>query len=406
MVRRYVIAGVVAVLAPVACSRGDGAGGAAGKGVGERPVPVATATVAKRDVPLYLDGIGSATAYKTVTVHTQVDGRLDEVFFQEGQAVKKGDLLAQIDPRPFQNQLHQAQGALARDQAQWVGARANLKRFEELSGQNYIAKQQAEDQRALVGQLDGTLLMDRAAIDSARLNLDYARIVAPLDGLTGIRQVDAGNLVHAGDPTGIVVLAQIDPIAVLFTLPQDALPLVADAFTKGAPAVRVTDRDGTTVLGEGRLEVLDNAINATTATLRLKAVLPNPDHHLWPNQFVKVRLMLSVRADAIVVPASTLQRGPEGTFVYVVAADQTAEARKVEVERLQGDEALVAKGLQPGEVVVIEGQNQLRPGGKVAMRGAEGRRPTADGEGRTAPGPDGREVKGGAPVGKGEGVAP
>ena len=380
MVMRRAVAGVLGMLVLASCARGD-AGGAPGGG-GDRPVPVATATVAKRDVPLYLDGLGSATAFKTVTVRTQVDGRLDQVSFHEGQALKKGDIIAQVDPRPFQNQLHQAEGALARDEAQLAGAKVNLKRFDDLAGQNLVAKQQSDDQRVLVGQLEGTIRIDRSAIESARLSLDYARITAPMDSLAGIRQVDAGNLVHPADPAGIVVLTQLDPIAVIFTLPQDALPLVAEAMAKGTPEVRVTDRDGKAALGQGHLEVIDNAINAATATLRLKAVLPNPEHRLWPNQFVKVRLMLSVRADAVVIPASTLQRGPDGTFVYVVTADQTAEARRVDVERLQGDDALIAKGLAPGEVVVTEGQNQLRPGGKVATRGAGGGGPAAAGEGK------------------------
>lgn len=339
-----------------------------GAQAGERVIPVSVAKVQQKDFPVFLDGLGTVTAYKTVTVRSQVDGRLDEVLFREGQEVKKGDVLAQIDPRPFQIQLHTAEGALARDQAQLFAAKKNLSRFEDLSKRKLIAVQQADDQRAVVGQFEGAVRIDRASIETARLNLTYARITSPIDGVAGIRNVDPGNLVHANDTTGIVTVAQLDPIAVIFTLPQDILPQLAGEFRQGSLEVRVLARDGNAELGRGKLEVIDNAINPTTATLRLKAVLPNPQHALWPNQFVKARLLLNTRTGAIVMPLAAVQRGPDGAFAYVVQNDQTVQPRPVQIDLQQGEEAVVGKGVNVGDTVVTEGQSQLRPGSKVAAR--------------------------------------
>ena len=350
---------------------------AAAAKAGGRTLPVATATSQHRDVSVYLDGLGSLIAYRTVTVRPQVDGRLDQVFFKEGQAVKKGELLAQIDPRPFMVQLHQAEGALARDEAQLSTSKKDLERYDDLARQKLIAPQQADSQRGLVAQGEGVLQVDRAAVEAARLNLDYAHVVSPVDGVTGIRNVDPGNLVRASDPTGIVTVTQLDPIAVIFTLPQDVLSQVALHQAEGALEVAVFGRDGAAELGRGKLEVIDNSISSTTATMRLKAVLPNPTHSLWPNQFVKARLLLTHKKDALVIPAAALQRGPEGVFVYVVGADQTVQPRPVVVDLLQGDDALLAKGLEPDEMVVTEGQNQLKPGSKVSLRGAKGAEPEA-----------------------------
>jgi multidrug efflux system membrane fusion protein len=352
-----------------------GARGAAGPQ--DRPVPVETAAATTRDLPIALEGLGSVIAYKTVNVKAQVDGRLDRVAFREGQAVKRGDLLAQIDPRPFTIQLHQAEAALARDEAQLAGAERNLTRYQAVVEQHLIPQQQVDDQRALVEQLRGTVQSDKAQIESARLNIDYAHITSPIDGVTGVRQVDPGNLVHATDTTGIVVLTQMDPIAVLFTLPQDDLPRVAryQAQSHAPLLVQAVSRDGTDLLATGTLELIDNQINQSTATLRGKAVFPNPNHTLWPNQFVRARLQLAVRKGALVVPAVAIQRGPQGTFVYVVGDDQKAALRPVELdsaEGLLGDQAVIAKGLAPGDRVVIDGQSQLRPGAKVVVSGGGG----------------------------------
>jgi multidrug efflux system membrane fusion protein len=365
--------------------------GAAVEPRGARAVPVLPATVVRRDVPVYLEGIGNVVAYKTVTVRSQVDGRLMQVLFREGQAVRKGEVLAQIDPRPFQVQLHQAEGALARDRAQLQNANLMVKRDRDLVGQKLIAQQQLDSDQAVAGQTEGAVRIDEAAIESARLNLDYARITSPVDGVTGVRLVDPGNVVHAADPGGIVVVTQLDPVAVLFNLPQDELPRISDQMAHGKLAVAVYGRDGATALGKGELELIDNQINQATATLRLKAIVPNPEHHLWPNQFVKARLLLTTLKGALVVPASTLQRGPDGTFVYVVGADQTVALRPVEAVAPTGEVAIIDKGVSEGEIVVADGQNQLRPGSKVSLResGAQGGgrgggsdKPGAGGKGR------------------------
>jgi multidrug efflux system membrane fusion protein len=346
-----------------------------------------------RDVPIYLEGLGTVTAYKTVNVRAQVDGRLDRVVYREGQAVKHGEVLAEIDPRPFAILLHQGEAALARDQAQLDGAKRNLERYQAVGGQHLLPQQQIDDQGALVQQLSGTVLADKAQIENARLQLDYARIKSPIDGITGVRLVDPGNIVHAADTTGIVVVTQMDPIAVLFTLPQDDLPDVARAQAQAPLTVDAQSRDGAQILGTGKLELIDNQINQGTATMRGKAIFPNPDRTLWPNQFVKARLRLTVRQGALVVPAAAVQRGPQGTFVYVVGAGERAELRVVTVERIEGELALIAKGLVPGERVVREGQSQLRPGAKLGLREA--------GPG-TGGGPGGA-ARGGAPDGAGGG---
>ncbi len=354
-----------------------------------RPVPVVSGVVAKRDVPIYLDGLGSVAAFKTVTVRTQVDGRLDQVLFREGQQVHQGDLLARIDPRPFRNQLHQAEGALARDQAQLQGAKVNLERYQQLAEQKLIAQQQADDQAALVGQLAGAVQLDIAQIDSAKLNLDYALIRSPIEGVTGVRIVDPGNLVHAADQNGLVILTQLEPIAVLFSLPQDDLPRVMTELAKSPLPVEAWSRDGAQKLAQGNLALVDNQINASTATLRLKAVFPNPQRLLWPNQFVKARMLLTTRKDALTVPSTVPQRGPEGAFAYVIQPDQTVQPRPIEVELTQGDLAIVARGLNEGEQVVVDGQSQLRPGSKVQARpaAAQQARPQREGAAPAADGP-------------------
>ncbi len=369
-----------------------------GKGApgGDRAVPVLLAEAATRDVPIYLDGLGTVTAYKTVNVRSQVDGRLDRVNYREGQAVKKGMILAQIDPRPFEILLHQGQAALTRDQAQLDGAKRNLDRYEAVGGQHLLPQQQIDDQRALVEQLTGTVMNDRATIDNAKLQLDYAQIKSPIDGVTGVRLVDPGNLVHAADATGIVVVTQMDPIAVLFTLPQDDLSEVAKQQAKAPLQVEAQNRDGSQTLAMGQLELIDNQINQGTATMRLKAIFPNPDRALWPNQFVKARLRLAVSKGALVIPAVAVQRGPQGAFVFVANGDQ-AETRNVTVERIEGEDALISGGLKPGDKVVREGQSQLRQGSKLAPREAQGPSPAAGGQTGGAGHPGGGRKRGSAP---------
>jgi len=349
----------------------DAAAAASSAAADARPVPVVIATVQKKDVPILLEGLGSATPLYTTTVKTLVDGRLDSVFFKEGQKVKKGELLAQVDPRPFIIQLHNAQAALARDTAQLKNAKLNRDRYQTLRSEHLIAEQQYTDQQAMVDQNDATVQTDVAAIETAKLNLDYSHITSPIDGVTGVRLVDPGNIVHAVDTGGIVILTQLDPMAVLFTLPEDDLPRVAKEMNAGTLTVDAYNRDGTIKLSTGKVELIDNQINITTATIRLKAVFPNPDHALWPNEFVKARVLLTTEKDATVIPAAGVNRGPQGTFAYVVGADMAVAQRPVEVDTTQGEIALIKSGLSVGEQVVIDGQSQVRPGSKVTPRPQE-----------------------------------
>jgi multidrug efflux system membrane fusion protein len=346
------------------------AAASATKAFTDRVVPVLTAQVAQRDVPIWLEGLGSVAAFYTVTVKPQVDGRIDKVFFTEGQHVKKGDVLIQIDPRPFSIQLQSAQANLARDTANLKNAQLNEDRYKTLRAQNLIPTQQLTDQEASVAQAAAQVQSDQAVIDSARLNLDYAHIRSPIDGVIGVRLVDPGNVVHASDANGLVVVTQLDPIAVFFTLPEDDLPSVSQAMSGGTLVVEALSRDGDKSLGEGKLSVIDNEINQQTATIRLKAIFDNPKQLLWPNQFVKARLKLTTRANAIVVPAAVIQHGPQGTFAYVVGPDSTSVVRPIVVDVVQGELAVVSRGLSPGEQVVVEGQAQLRPGSKVAAKPA------------------------------------
>jgi multidrug efflux system membrane fusion protein len=362
------LTGLLALL--VAASAASGCREKAAPPAGPRAVSVSAARVERRDLPVSLEGLGTVIAYRSILVRPLVDGVLEQVFFLEGQLVRAGDPLAQIDPRPFLNQLHQAEGALQRDLAVLAASRRDLKRYQALAAQSLIAQQQADDQRSAVGQAEGAVRVDRAAIDSAKLNLDYARVNAPIDGVVGIRAVDPGNVVRATDAAGIVQLTQIDPISVIFTLPQDAFPQVSEALKRGIADVHVFTRAGGRELGRGRLMVIDNLINTATATLRLKAMVPNTARQLWPNQFVKVRLLIEVLRQALVAPSAALQRGPEGTLVYVVRSDGTVEPRAVRVDLQQGPDAVIGLGLSVGEEVVTEGQNQLRAGSKVAVRGA------------------------------------
>jgi multidrug efflux system membrane fusion protein len=348
----------------------------AAKAATDRVIPVLTAQVTQRDVPITREGLGNVAAFYTVTVKPQVDGRIDKVQFTEGQRVKKGDLLVQIDPRPFAIQLQSAQAALARDQANATNAKLNLDRYKTLSGQNLIAVQQYTDQASAAAQADAQVQADQAQIGSARLNLDYARITSPIDGVVGVRLVDPGNVVHATDTGGLVVVTQLDPIAVLFTLPEDDLADVTKAMAEGTPTVVALSRDGDQLLGQGALSVLDNQINQATATIRLKAIFDNSKQRLWPNQFVKARLTLGTRKNAVVVPAVAIQHGPQGTFVYVVSSDSKATPRPIESNTIERDTAIISKGLTAGEQVVVEGQAQLRPGARVATKPATATTPS------------------------------
>lgn len=337
----------------------------------ERPTPVLVTRAERRDVPVVLEGLGTVTASNTVTVRPQVDGRLIEIAFQEGQSVHRGDLLARIDPRPFEIAVRQAEAVVARDRATLDTARRTLERTRALSAQQFVAPADLDTARGAVAVAEAAVRADEAQAAAARLSLSYTRITAPCDGVTGLRLVDAGNLVRANDTTGLVVITTVDPIAVVFTLPQDDLPHVMAQSSRAPLAVEVFSRDGDTRLAAGTLAVIDNQINASTATVRLKALFANAARALWPQQFVKARLRVDVLRGALVVPAAAVQRGPQGAFVYVVDGEQRARVQPVVVARVEGDTAVLTAGVQPGDAVVTEGQARLRAGARVQPRTPE-----------------------------------
>ncbi len=335
---------------------------------GPQTVPVSVATVERRDLPVYLTGLGSVTAFNTVAVKSRVDGQLVQVAFREGQEVRKGDLLAIIDPRPYQVALDQAQATLLKDQSQLKNAQLDLQRYQGLVAAGIVSHQQVDTQDALVGQLQGTVNADKATIENAKLNLIYCHITAPVDGRVGLRLVDRGNMVHANDTNPLLVITQLQPIAVIFTLPEDSLPAVAQHMRAGTLKVEAYNRDNQTRLATGTLLTIDNQIDQTTGTGKLKAIFDNHERGLWPNQFVNIRLLLEVRKNATLVPAAAVQRGPQGTFAYVVKGNNTVEVRAVTLALTQGNVTAIAQGISPGEVVVTDGQDKLQNGSKVVFR--------------------------------------
>ena len=335
-------------------------------------IPVVQGVVEKRDVPIYLDGIGTVQAFNMVTVNPRVDGEVKKVAFKEGQDVQAGELLAQIDDAPYQAAYDQAVARTAQDEAQLANAHLNLVRDADLFAKKAISTQERDTQQALVNQLDATVKADAAAIASAKVQLDYTRVIAPIAGRTGIRLVDQGNIVHAADRTGIVVLTQLHPISALFTLPEQNLSSIkGEMAASGQLVVIALDRDSRTVLDEGTLSVIDNQIDTATGTVRLKATFPNEKFNLWPGQFVNIRLLLTTRKDGLVVPASVIQRGPQGTFAFVIKEDRTVEIRPVKVGPVDQGRALIESGLQSGEQVVVDGQYKLQAGSHVRTDSAE-----------------------------------
>jgi len=349
-----------AIDASKAQAAGHGQRGASGG-----PVPVVAGVVQKRDVPIYLDGIGTVQAFNTVTFHPQVSGLLMKVAFQEGQDVKKGDLLAVIDPRSLQAQLDGAVAKKNQDVAQLNNAKALLTRDTDLFKKGALDNQSYDTQRYLVDQLDATIQSDQASIDNAQTQLSFTQITAPFDGRCGIRQVDQGNYVTPSST--LLVLTQLEPISVVFTLPQQNLPSVNEAFAQGPLKVTALDSSQKNSLDEGTLAVVDNEIDPTTGTIKLKATFPNSNLKLWPGEFVNNRLLVSTRHDGLVVPASVIQRGPNGAYAYVITQEKTAEMRPVQVAQIDGGQALIDNGLQEGDQVVVDGQYKLQPGSPVQI---------------------------------------
>jgi multidrug efflux system membrane fusion protein len=340
--------------------RGAGAADAA------RPTPVATMAVRQGDFDVYLNALGTVTARGTVTVRSRVDGQLLRVLFDEGQVVKAGQLLAEIDPRPFEVQLAQMNGQLARDQALLTNARVDLERYQTLLAQDSIAKQQVDTQASLVRQYEAAIASDKGQVDSAKLQLSFTRIVAPISGRLGLRQVDSGNMIHANDTNGIVVITQVQPIDVVFPIPESNLPRVQRRLREGdPPVVDAYDRNQTRKLATGKLVTIDNQIDTATGTIKLKAAFANDDSALFPNQFVNVRMLLETLHGVTLVPTAAILRGAPGTFVYVVKEDKTVTVRPVKVGPIEGENAVVESGVAPGDVVVVDGTDRLREGAKV-----------------------------------------
>jgi multidrug efflux system membrane fusion protein len=336
-----------------------------------QPIPVLTTVAATKDVPIYQDGLGTVQAFYTVTMKAMVDGPLLTVNFKEGQDVHKGDVLAQIDPRMYQAALDNAAAKKAQDQAQLANARVDLARYQKLVANNYTSAQQADTAKAQVAQFEALVQQDQAQIDTAKTQLSYTTIQSPIEGRTGIRQVDPGNIVHAADTTGMVVITRLEPIAVLFTLPQQALPSVARALAEGSPAVLALAQDATgaaaKLLDTGTLTVLDNQVDSTTGTIKLKAVFPNAMHRLWPGGFVSVRLRTDTARDAVVVPPAAIQRGPRGPYVFVIGDDGSAKRQAVTVGYEDEQDSVVTTGLKGGEAVVTDGASRLSEGTKVSL---------------------------------------
>jgi multidrug efflux system membrane fusion protein len=361
--RRHLSAAIVAAIlaVPTAVARPQPAAGP------PAPIPVEVAEVRTADVPLTLEGIGAVQAFNTTTLRAQVDGVLQQVHFTEGQAVKAGDVLAQIDPRTYQAALDQALAKKAQDEAQLHNAQLDLQRYADLSRSDFASRQQLATQQALVAQLQAQIQGDQAVIENARTLLGYTTLTSPIDGITGIRLVDQGNLIRATDVTGIVVITQIQPISVVFTLPAENLAEIRQAMAKGPLQVTVLERQSAKPLGQGTLLLVNNQIDTATGQLQLKATLPNEDGALWPGQFVTVQLLLRVDRGVPTVPSTAIQRGPGGYWVYVVKPDQTVAAQPVQVRRMGGGTAVLEGGPSPGTTVVSVGQYRLTPGARITV---------------------------------------
>lgn len=341
-------------------------------------VPVTIAETAQRDVPIYYDALGSVQAYNTVSIRAQVTGQIVSIDFKQGQDVRKGDVLAKIDPAPFKANVDQAVAKKHADGAQLIDAQLDLQRFATLVKKNFETQQNVDLQEAKVDQLKAMIEADQGAIEAAQTQLDYATIVAPIDGVVGFRQIDLGNIIHPTDVNPLTVLTQIKPAQVIFTLPQSDLGHVRDAMLHGSVSVLAYDQDGKQQLAEGRLLLIDNQIDQSTSTIRLKAEFPNQDERLWPGEFVRARILIATQKDAVTLPSLAVQRGPEGPYVWVVKQDDTVEQRPIEAQMVGEDLAIATKGLKPGERIVLTGQSRLDVGTHVEIRKANGTPNTAD----------------------------
>ncbi|MEH2493354.1 efflux RND transporter periplasmic adaptor subunit [Bradyrhizobium sp. AZCC 2230] len=330
-------------------------------------VPVTAAHVHKGDVPIVLEGLGTVTPINTATIHTQVQGTLDSVDFVEGQNVKRGDVLAKIDPRVFEAQVDQAEAALARDQAALKNAQVNLARTQPLATRGFATQQLLDTQDSQVAQGQGTVALDKAALEAAQTQLSYATITAPFDGITGIRHIDPGNIVHPTDTIGLVILTQLQPISIIFTLPSTDIPEVQKSIASGEASVDAYDAANTHKLDHGSLMLIDNQVDASTGTVRLKASFPNERKNLWPGSFVNIHLTVALRHDAVTVPLTAVQQGPGGTFVYVVDANHIVSARDIKAGQSREDKVLIDQGLSGDETVVTAGQYRLKPGTSVEV---------------------------------------
>ncbi len=351
----------------IGCSSGDSKQQKA-QAAAPRSVSVAVAKVEQQDVPVYLTGLGSVTAFNTANIKSRVDGQIMQVNVKEGQNVKQGELLVVIDPRPFQVQMEQMQAQLFKDQATLRDAKLNLDRYTALIPSGSIAQQQVDTQKATVDQLEGQVRTDQAQVDNAKLQIVYCHITAPFAGRIGLRQVDPGNIVHASDTNPMLILTQLQPITVIFTLPEDQLQTVSRHMKNSTLQVDVYGRDNQTKLATGKLQTIDNQIDQTTGTAKLKAVFDNIDNQLWPNQFVNASLLLETRKNSTVLPTAAILRGPQGTFVYALKPDKTVEARTVAISLTQGNITTITSGLNPGDMVVTDGQDKLQTGSKVEPR--------------------------------------
>jgi multidrug efflux system membrane fusion protein len=362
--------GIVAYTQLTRSGQTAGSSSKAGSSPAPPSVPVTAVAAKKGDIGIYLTGLGSVTPLQTVTVKSRVDGELMRVLYREGQIVRKDQLLAEIDPRPYEAQLTQAQGQLIRDQALLQNAKVDQERYRVLSKQDSISEQQYVTQKSLVRQLEGTVKFDQGQIDNAKLQLVYSRITSPVSGRIGLRLVDPGNIVHATDTNGLAVITQLEPITVIFTIPEDNLPALLDKLKAGARLpVEAYNREQTRKLAAGSLLTMDNQVDPNSGTVRLKAEFPNKDHGLFPNQFVNARLLLDTKRGTTLVPTAAIQRSPRGTFVYLVKADQTVTVRPVRLGPTEADTASIDEGLSPGDLVVVEGAERLREGSRVELKG-------------------------------------